>query len=54
MVPSNARGAHYQRTSPLPATGSQSEHNIVVAWFLWNWAGDAFLRLMAELGIALK
>jgi hypothetical protein len=26
---------------------SKSEHSIVVAWFLWDWAGDAFLRLMA-------
>jgi hypothetical protein len=33
---------------------SKSERSIVVAWFLWNWAGDAFPRLMAWLGIALK
>jgi hypothetical protein len=29
-------------------------HSIVVAWFLWNWEGDAFLGLIAYLGIALK
>jgi hypothetical protein len=33
---------------------SKSERSIVVAWFLWNWAGDAFTGLIAYLGIALK
>jgi hypothetical protein len=33
-----------QETSELI---SQSEQSIVVAWFLWNWAGDALLELTA-------